>query len=125
MKKNLNLILVIFVISALVLGTLPAFGNSADDYKVIKNAAKTSKGTADITWFRIEVTEKGTNKAKVKIKLPISVIEMLAECTDGDINLENKCKINLKKILAELKKGGPMTLVEIEEDDGYVKIWFE
>ena len=64
MKKRL--IVVIFVVSFLLVGTLPALADAADDYKVIKKATKSKKGSADITWFRIEVTDKATKKAKVK-----------------------------------------------------------
>ncbi|MCK4765203.1 MAG: hypothetical protein KAW12_23590 [Candidatus Aminicenantes bacterium] len=120
MKK---LVLVIFVISTLLVGTLPAYGDSADDYKVIKNAVK-KKVSKDVTFIRIEVTEKGKKKEKVKIKLPLSLVELLADCTKEKIDIDN-CKFDLKKILAELKKSGPTTLVEIENEDGNVKIWLE
>ncbi len=124
MKK---LMLVIILVSTLLFGSLTtaAFADSSEDYKVIKRASKDKKNTGDIKWFRIEVTEKGKEKAKVKIKLPVSLIEMLADSTDGKINLEKKVNVDLKKVLADLKKNGPMTLVEIESEEGNVKIWFE
>ena len=122
MKK---LILVIFIIATLVVGSAPVFGDSADDYKVIKNAAKNKKNSDDITWFRLEVIEKTGDKSKIKIKLPISLVETLADCTEGKVKLEDNCKVDLKKVLADLKKHGPMTLVEIESDDANIRIWFE
>jgi len=122
MKK---LILVIFIVFTLVIGTSTVFADSTDDYKVIKKASKNKKKSGDLTWFRVEIVEKTGKKGKVKIKLPISLVETLADCTDGAINLENKCKFDLKKVLADLKKYGPMTLVEIESDDADIKVWFE
>jgi hypothetical protein len=124
-KQMKKLILVIFIISTLVIGTMPAFGNSADDYKVIKKASKSKKNSGDITWFRLEIIEKTGQKSKVKIKLPISIVETLADCTEGKVNLEDNCKVDLKRVLADLKKHGPMTLVEIESDDANIRIWFE
>lgn len=122
MKK---LILVIFIIFTLVGGTSTVFADSADDYKVIKKASKDKQKSGDLTWFRVEIVEKTGKKGKVKIKLPIFLVETLADCTDGTINLENKGKFDLKRVLADLKKYGPMTLVEIESDDADIKVWFE
>ncbi|MCK5058286.1 MAG: hypothetical protein KAT34_16655 [Candidatus Aminicenantes bacterium] len=122
MKK---LILVIFIIFILVVGTSTVFADSADDYKVIKKVSKNKQNSGDLTWFRVEIIEKTGKKSKIKIKLPIFLVETLADCTEGAINLENKCKFNLKKVLADLKKYGPMTLVEIESDDADIRVWFE
>lgn len=122
MKK---LILVIVIIFTLVVGTSLVFADSAEDYKVIKKASKNKQDSDDLTWFRVEVVEKTGKKGKVKIKLPISLVESLADCSDGAINLDKKCKFDLKKVLADLKKYGPMTLIEIESDDADVKVWFE
>jgi hypothetical protein len=122
MKK---LILVIFIIFILVVGTSTVFADSADDYKVIKKVSKNKQNSGDLTWFRVEIIEKTGKKSKIKIKLPIFLVETLAGCTEGAINLENKCKFNLKKVLADLKKYGPMTLVEIESDDADIRVWFE
>lgn len=122
-----NLILVIFVMVTFMAAALPVLGDSSssEDYKVIKNAVKGKKKSGDIAWFRIEVTDKKTDKTKVKVRIPIGLVELLADC-DKDIKIDDgKCKINLKKILEELKKNGPMTLIEVDDDDGYVRIWFE
>lgn len=127
MKMKRNLILVIFVMVTFMAATLPVLGDSSssEDYKVIKNAVKGKKKSGDIAWFRIEVTDKKTKKAKVKIRIPIGLIDLLADC-DKDIKIDQgKCKINLKKIIEELKKNGPMTLIEVDDEDGYVRIWFE
>jgi len=127
MKTKRNLILVVFVLAAFMAAAFPVLGDSSaeKDYKVIKNAVKEKKDSGEISWFRIEVTDKKTNKVKVKIKLPMSVIDLVAECED-DIKIDNgKCNLKLKKILEELKKAGPTTLIEVEEDDVLVKIWIE
>jgi hypothetical protein len=127
MKMKRNLILVIFVMVTFMAATLPVIGDysSSEDYKVIKKAVKGKKKSGDIAWFRIEVTDKKTKKTTVKIRLPIGVVDLLADC-DKDIKIDDgKCKLNLKKIIAELKKNGPMTLIEVDDDDAFVRIWFE
>jgi hypothetical protein len=122
MKK---LVLIIFIILTLMVSTIPVSGESAEDYKVIKQAAADKKDAGNVAWFRLEVTEKTGKKDKVKIKLPISLVETLADCTEGEINLDKNCKVNLKKILSDLKKNGPMTILEIESEEADVRIWFE
>jgi hypothetical protein len=127
MKTKRNLILVVFVLAAFMAAAFPVLGDSSaeKDYRVIKNAVKEKKDSGEISWFRIEVTDKKADKVKVKIKLPMSVIDLLIE-SDDDLKIDSeKCKLNLKKILAELKKAGPTTLIEVEEDDVLVKIWIE
>jgi hypothetical protein len=125
MKRNL--ILIIFMLVTFMAATLPVLGDSSssEDYKVIKNAVKGKKKSGNIAWFRIEVTDKNSKKTKVKIRIPIGLVDLLADC-DKDIKIgDNKCKINLKRIIEELKKNGPMTLIEVDDDDGYVRIWLE
>lgn len=125
MKRNL--ILVAFVLAAFLAAAFPVLGDSSSekDYKVIKNAVKQKKDTGEILCFRVEVTDKKTNKVKVKIKIPMSLIELVADCKD-DLKIgKEKCKLNLKKMLEELKKMGPTALIEVEEDDELVKIWIE
>ena len=124
MKRNL--ISVIFVMVVFMAATLPVLG-SAEEYKVIKNAVKNKNSDSDVTWFRVEVTDKTAKKTKVKIKIPLSLVEMISDCTDEgiDIKTRSKTKVDLKKILQELKKHGPMTLIEVDDEDELVKIWFE
>ena len=124
MKKNL--VLVIFIIATFMLASLPVLGSAADsdDYKVIKKAVKGKKGS-DIHWFKLSVYDKKAKKTKVKITVPFALVEMLSQCEDDKLNIKDECDIDLKKVIEILKKHGPMTLVEVEEDDSLVKIWFE
>jgi hypothetical protein len=124
MKRKL--ILTVFIMAVFMAATLPAMA-SAEEYKVIKHAVKNKNTSGNVTWFRVEVTDKTAKKATVKIKIPISLVEMISDCTDDSINIntKTKCKVNLKQILQELKKNGPMTLIEVDDEDELVKIWCE
>ena len=124
MKRKRNLLLVIFLMVTFMAATLPVLG-SAEEYKVIKRAVKDKKTTDEVTWFRLEVTDKAAKKTKVKIRIPLSLVELFADCEKEAIDLKDKCKISLKTILKELKKNGPMILIEAECDKELVKIWFE
>jgi hypothetical protein len=116
--------LVVFALAAAL------FAASADDYKVIKNAVKSSgtaaSGRADMHWFKLLVTDKAGNSEKVKISLPISVVEMMINaCPEEKFEVERGCRIDIRKIWNELKKAGPQALVEVEDHGENVKIWFE
>ncbi len=127
MKKRivaLSVFLVVFVL------TIALFAAAADDYKVIKNAVKnpdnSASGRKNVQWFKIVVTEKNGAKEEVKISLPISLVEMIINaCPEEKFEVDHGCRIDIRKIWNELKKAGPLALVEIEDHGETVKIWFE
>jgi len=127
MKKRivaLSICLVVFVLAAAL------FAAAADDYKVIKNAvngsATSATGQKSVQWFKILVTDKDGGKEKVKISLPLSLVEMMINaCPEEKFKVENGCQIDIRKIWNELKKAGPLALVEVEDHGETVKIWFE
>lgn len=122
MKKNLMLVLI--VIAAFLVSAVPAFGDSSDDYKVIKNAVKSKGG--EPTWFKLTVYDKKAKKVKVTMKFPLALFDMFAECIDEEeIKIKGKKDVTLKKLLKVLKENGPLTLIEIDEEDELVKLWIE
>ncbi len=128
MKKAASLVLIVFVLGVFLPNLLLA--DSKDDIQTIKKAVKKNpeyKAGEEVKWFKVLVTDNKTKKDKVKITLPISLIETLLKCVDEDdlkIN-KDKCDIDLKELFAELKRLGPTVLIEIIEDGETVKIWFE
>jgi hypothetical protein len=121
-KMKKNLVLVMFIMVTFLAGTFMIKGNSEEDYKVIKNAVKASGG--EVSWFKITVFDKKANKEKVNIKVPFSLVEMFIG-DKKDIPGKEKCDVDFKKVIEILKKNGPTTLVEIDEEDETVKIWLE
>lgn len=128
MKKVAILVLITIVISFLVVGIL--LTESKDDIQTIKKAVKKNpayKAGNEVKWFKVLVTDNRTKKDKVRITLPVSLIEFFIKCTDDKhlrIN-RDECDIDLKELFAELKKLGPMVLIEVHEDEETVKVWFE
>ncbi|MDH4197538.1 MAG: hypothetical protein OEW05_09045 [Candidatus Aminicenantes bacterium] len=100
------------------------------DIQVIKKAVKENAAYQpgqEVKWLKVLVVDAKTKKDRVKITLPISVVEALIRCSD-DHHLrihDEDCEIDLKALLAELKKAGPMALIEVCEDGGLVKVWLE
>jgi hypothetical protein len=128
MKKRIAVLsvgLVVFLIAFVMAAGL--FANSDDDYKVIKNAVKSSgTGQNDARWLKIVVTGKDGNKENAKISLPLSLVEMMINaCPEEKFKLDHGCHIDIRKIWNELKKAGPQALIEVEDHGETVKIWFE
>jgi hypothetical protein len=131
MKKRIAVLsvgLVVFLIASVMAAGL--FANPADDYKVIKNAVKSSEssgaGQNDVRWLKIVVSGKDGNMGNVKISLPLSLVEMMINaCPEEKFKLEHGCQIDIRKIWNELKKAGPQALIEVEDHGETVKIWFE
>jgi len=115
-------LVVILVVAAMLMVTIPLKSDSAEDYKVIK-AAKGKKTTDTITWFRVEVKEKGKEKATVKIKIPFALVDLLMDSTKEKLEIDND--IDLRKVVKILREHGPMTIIEVEDDDTTVRVWFE
>ncbi len=121
MKKKF--IVVVFIIITFLMSGASMYGDSGDDFKVIKKGIKGKSGKAQ--YLKITVFNKKKNKNTVKLKFPLSIIELIADCTKDSINIKSENDFDLKKILKVLRKNGPMTIVEVDEEDELIKIWFE
>jgi hypothetical protein len=107
---------------------LLAEGNN--DLQVIKKAVRHNpayEAGKEVRWLKILVTENGTKEVKVKVTLPLSVLDIFFDCTKGKrIKVhDGDCEIDLRALFKELKARGPMALIEINEADTTFKIWFE
>ncbi len=129
MKKK-TFIAVLALLAALVFS---APGYSLDRAQDVKKAVKQNpsfEAGKAAQWFKVLVTDSRTGKDKVKITLPISLVEILATYADQDgkhcLKLKREgLNINLSDFFAELKKLGPMMFIEVYEEDETVKIWLE
>jgi hypothetical protein len=128
MKTTAALMTAVFGL-ALILGSA-ALADSRQDLQAIKKAVKDNpdyEPGKDVKWFKVLVTDMKTNKEKVKITLPLALIEAFIKCA-GDKQLrihDGDCDIDFEALLAELKKVGPMAMIEVYEDDETVKVWLE
>lgn len=119
------IMIVFFMILILIFGVYTVNGSFSEDYKVIKRAVKGKKASKDVTYFKILVVDNTSRKVKIRLSLPIALVEMLSECTDDSIKIKSHCRIDFKTVFKELKKMGPHCLIEIDNGDESVKIWFE
>lgn len=123
----------IFILVLIMAGFFSAgivFADNDDDFQAVKKAVKDNPQydpAKEAKWFKVLVTDTQTNKDKVKITLPISLVELFMKCTENkNLRIDrDEYDIDLKELFAELKKVGPMALIEVYEDDEVVKIWLE
>ncbi len=129
MKKSYLLFFVVVFLAVLFAAAFLS-ADSRDDLQVIKKAVKEAPAPQvgkEVKWFKILVTDNKTGKERVKVTLPIAVVELFLGCAqDRCVRIQEKgCDIDLAVVFRELKAMGPMALIEIYEEDETVKIWLE
>jgi hypothetical protein len=129
MKK---LVLVAAALLAVSLLALSAWGTTGpeNDFQAIKKAVKENPNIQpgqEAKWFKVLVTDAKTGKDKVKITLPLVVIDIISKCVDTkDLQMHRPgCNIDLPALFNELKAAGPMMVIELQEKDEIVKVWLE
>ena len=128
MKKITASVLILFALS--LFSAHASFAKNEDDLKIIKKAVKKNsryKAGTEVMWLKVLVRDTKAKKDKLKVSLPISIIELLSKCSrDKDLKVDcDTCSFDLSELLAELKKLGPTALIEIHEENELVKIWLE
>ncbi|MGB4704637.1 MAG: hypothetical protein WBI18_06145 [Candidatus Saccharicenans sp.] len=128
MKKALLITALVLGILFLAVEIFPAVDK--DDYQVIKKAVQESgkaEQVKEVKWFKVLVTDSRTGKEKVRITMPVALVEIFARCAENkEVRLGgDACTLNLEQLLAELKKVGPLAIIEVNEEDETVKVWLE
>lgn len=127
--KKLAVLTVAIVVLVLVLGGF-ARAESSDDIQAIKKAVKENPNYEpgkEVKWFKVLVTDNKAGKDKVRITLPLSLVEAFVKCAGDDhVKLDHgHTDIDFGQLLVELKKVGPMAIIEVFEEDETVKVWLE
>jgi len=128
MKKAAIVVLVVVVVSLILAGILLA--GEDFDIQSVKKAVKTNpayRAGQEVRYFKLLITDNRTKKHKVQMTLPVSLIEIFMKCTKNeDLNVEcDDYQLDIKELLAELKRAGPMSIIEIVGEEATLKIWFE
>lgn len=127
MKRTTIIILALFALGAIA---APALAANSKDFKVIQNAVKRAPAAEkgqEVAWLKVLIQDTRSSEARVKLTLPIALIEALLACTDGKHFKvdDGDCDIDLKAVWTALKKAGPLALVEINDDGAIIKVWLE
>lgn len=126
MKKLTIMLLVLFSISLIPSYSVAAIEDV--DLQAVKKAVKDNpnySGKQDVKWFKILITED--NKEKVKITLPLALMELfMRSAKNKNLRIhDDDLDIDLRELFTELKKMGPMTMIEIYDSGETIKIWLE
>lgn len=126
--KKVIMITTLLLAALMLTGVLLGAGDR-DDYQVIKKAVQDSprvEPVKEVKWFKVLVTDTKTGKEKVRVTMPITLVEIFARCAENkQVKMGNHCSLNLEQLLAELKKAGPLAIIEVNEEDEIVKVWLE
>ncbi len=117
-----------FFVLSLAAAPLAAIDNK--DLQVIKKAAQEDPAPAPgrtAKWFKILIQNGRTNRETVRVTLPIALVEIFIKSSrnhcvhlhDSDLDLD------LAQIWDELKKLGPMAILEVQDHGELIKIWLE
>jgi hypothetical protein len=128
MKKTAIILLVVVVVSLILAGILLA--REDFDIQSVKKAVKTNpayRAGQEVRYFKLLITDNRTKKHKVQMTLPVSLIEIFMKCTKNEeLNVDcDDYQLDIKELLAELKRAGPMSIIEIVGEEATLKIWFE
>jgi len=128
MKKVSAFILVVFV-SVMVFSNL-ILANEDFDLQTIKKAVKKNpqyKKGREVQWFKLLIRDGDCKKDKLEITLPLSLVDLLFECTKNKkMNIDcGDYDLDLRRLYKELKRRGPKSLIELRGEDGVLKIWLE
>ncbi|MCI4446002.1 MAG: hypothetical protein JHC32_08255 [Candidatus Aminicenantes bacterium] len=122
--------IIILVLTAFFLTVEFSYPADNNDYQIIKKAVQENpkvEPAKEVKWFKLLAIDNKTGKEKVKITMPIALIEIFARYADCK-NVAMKevgCKLNLEELLTELKKAGPLSIMEISEEEETIKVWLE
>lgn len=118
--KKLSLVLIGLIIFTVI--CFPGFKTIDKDLQVIRKAVRENpnfQSGKQVTWFKVVVYDVQKKKDKVKITLPIGLVEwtiQFVEDEEVEINCSRK-RLNIKELWQELKKLGAKSLIEIYSDD--------
>lgn len=127
MKKIALLLTAVLIVG---LAAVPAAEKNKADLAAIKKAVAENPApetAAAAKWFKIIVLDAKTGKEKVKVTLPLSLVEIFVKAArNSHLRMRrHDVDINIAELWSELKKAGPMTFIEVAQDDEIVKVWIE
>ncbi|MFB0564305.1 MAG: hypothetical protein ACETWK_01335 [Candidatus Aminicenantaceae bacterium] len=127
MKKATILVIVLFSLSLILAAFL--FAEGKDDFQAIKKAVKKNpnyQAGKEVKWFKLLVRDNKTDKDKVRLTLPVSLVELFVKhVKKSRVSIDDECEVDVRALFNELKELGPTSIIEIYEEEATVRIWLE
>ena len=101
------------------------------DLQVIRQAVREnprSQSGQEVKWFKLVVYDARTKKDKVRITLPVELVEWIFKVVEEEKDLRVNCggkRLDVRKLWRELKKLGATSLIEIYDEGEVLKVWLE
>ncbi len=90
-------------------------------------ASAASSSREDVIWLHVEVKDEGGDHTKVKINLPLSLIEVVVDSIDKRefmSHLEEQApSLDIPRLWREIRKAELGEFVTVESDNEHVKVW--
>jgi hypothetical protein len=90
-------------------------------------ASAASSSREDVIWLHVEVKDQGGDHTKVKINVPLSLIEVVVDSIDRRefmSRLEEKApSLDIPRLWREIRKAELDEFVTVESDKEQVKVW--
>jgi hypothetical protein len=128
MKKIMTAALA--AVLAVALAVPSAGAEKRDDFQIIKKAVRENpdyRPGAEARFLKVLVVDSRTGGEELRMTLPLVLVDIIARGA-GHTRIDTghgRCDLDLADLLADLRKAGPMSLVEITGRDGSLKIWLE
>ncbi len=107
----------------------PAAGaEKRQDLKVIKKAVRENpnyRPGREVTRFNLEIRDTRAHREKVRITLPLALFDLVLKCADNERLRLDDCDVDIRELFEEMKKAGPMALIEIQDRRGSLRIWLD
>ena len=102
-------------------------GSATGTARIATPAAPRTGRAREAHWVHVRITEKGGNKPKVSINLPLGLAEMLFKSLPEDAKADLRREgYDPETFWARLRKLGPSEIISIEGDEGErIQIWTE
>lgn len=127
--RKIALFVLVAIISCFILTNL-LLSTEDFDLQTIKKAVKKNprySTNKEVRWFKIIITNKHKKREKIQVTLPLTLVDLFFDCTkEKELKIDcDDYDLDLRKLYKELKKEGPMSLIEITGEDAILKIWLE
>ena len=128
MRKVSIALVVALLVSGLCFSRVKSFER---DLQVIRQAVRKNphyERGQEVKWFKLVVYDVRSKKDKVRITLPVELVEWIFRLAEEEkdlrLNFRGK-RLDLRKLWRELKEQEVTALIEIYDEGEVLKVWLE
>jgi len=89
-----------------------------EEFMTIETEKESVRVWKDLDFFRVNITEMDHDEAKVKLQIPLELMDYVFEANDSG-------RFDFHEMLDQIRHHLPLTLVQVDERDKSVRVWLE